>query len=449
MTNNNVLLTLSGQLVPSKGPAGPLYVDPDTGHDANPGTAAAPFATVKKALETYFPFGDEGGWDSPREIVVGGSKLVERIHKPFHKGPAPLIIRGALTNHGTYVPDGGPSGVTGEQGSFDFPVVEDLSGEDFSELFLTSSDPDVYGVAGRTQEAGVILSNSASAIRARFKNPGVLDAFSLASPNTLEVQEAVVEWQPEPLPAGTFGPTPPLITNDGGPLLVEGFKLDGGDPGDYLYDTSLVDDRGGQAPLGGLPQTTFHMCTLTGFRRLLQNVKGAWLNSCVVNIDDSIVTTGVQWFEVTRGLVISSGGEWQINNCGEVTLEAVHVSRTAGVTNKVQVNDTTSFVLGWSDFRTEMDLILKGTAFALISNSFEQMSNSAVRLRDGSIGRASDTIGSAGNTNYGIEVGDHSKLEKIGTGNTLTGSNGDLKVGTTAHTWGGGDLVDETAVYRG
>lgn len=454
---------------------GTLYVNHDTGSNSNDGTSLAPLATIQEAVNRFLPLAAGiQNWDygDDRTIMVqdpgnANSNFEESIVIPPHAGLGILYIIGEETTlAGTTTLTSGSvfQAISGYEVRHNLyfqlpvsPAFDDVPAWDDAGFWVPGSFTNTDPFARQLEylphvelQAGPSGGNIASVVAL---DPNSWTAFEFPNSTSVSLVAPVTTWQPGPADATNGFLAAPCITNQGSPLIVQGFNFTAREDTDQFLQGSVLHNTGGPTAY----QTS-------------DTVGTVWISRCI--LDESPVN-GTGFYELFSGFGISVSAIIKAYTAGFITRNAEVTfvnTRMDGVDDFKQSTLSLwgidiSGVGGWSfddctienmyvDLRG--NLVLTRTDVTINALTVESAGVSpAVRverkseLRLNSVG--SRLAGTTGNTGVGMIVQEMSQVVWSGSivSATLSGSSGDLQVGgNAARAWTAGDETETTTLAR-
>jgi len=415
-----------------------LYVDIVAGFDGYDGTVSSPLKTIQEAIYRFFPpYSPAQFLDSSdlREIILvytpGMPSIQEQVVKPLHKGGAVLYIRAQHRVEASVVQSGSLALETGHQSlrRINFTTAPFVGNTLQDGYFVLPTDPTVGGALVPTvaTEISAIVNNGDGYVLAPFSNPEIQDAFGFTNASTLDIVQPQIEWDSPTTNVGNGAVVSPLITNQGGGLIIQGFIFDrSGDPSSHDRQT-LVLDHGTEATGSN---TSMILCRFANLFSIADTSSSLMISSSYMDMGtNSIQLNQVRDLTIARCHLTGPAGELQVRYSDLVNINSSYISRYAGITNKVQIIQCRNCDVSGIDFRTDVNLIMNGSGGSVQNCTFEGMGSSCITVDDKSHIVINSVTGSAGNTSHGVEVGDFASVRILGS--TVTGTLGDIRVGSS------------------
>ncbi len=440
-----------------------LYVDPVLGDDANSGLDASnAFLTIQRAVDlfkgssnTHWLFGDDR---TINVIGADGVVMTESIVIPSHAGMGALIIKGQETTvESDLVIAGTPFNSIA---SYEVRQTLNLTGAGLTpstyqyDAFVIPQASLADGVFDATFDCLPIIDNAASSLTVVSLDPGTYSAFSYPSGSLCDIVKPNITWKPENSSAFSYINIPGIVCM-GGPLIIEGFRLEpaevGGNYGSFIQTVAT----GAENSLGSSVVMTRNI-TKGGFAKNVQG-EGVAFNGNIIDDPGAFIT-----FSNVRDLTINNlaarTGILVIER-GAACIYGIDLLQTAATVGGLRIR-ALDFGLVFADIRasagTTQFVATISKDFNIAALSVEDAgANAAISLFSGNCSlklatNATRLNGTANNTGVGMDVTEGAWAEGSNeTSITLSGSSGDMKVGALpSRDWATGSQTDPEELAR-
>jgi len=424
-----------------------IYVNHTSGNDGYAGTISEPVGTIQEAVNRFKPL-DRGvqAWDlnDDRTIIVqdpgGTSTFDEEIVIPPHAGEGALVIKAEYhAEFSGLVESGSPpfSAISGfevrQRLSF---TTSPLTPSTLGDGYIIIPDANLLGEPySFSWDYLPIVDNAAGTCDVVAIDPGIWTAYSHGNGTEVSIVRPIVTWRP---PSNSFFYPNSCIRNMGGSLIVEGFVFENssssstnyiisntGYAGDILYGGKvhirgcIVNNNGSGAGF----QTLFNGDSISACGIIIKS-KGAYTthskNLSMVNCRD-VIPSGVFYRNILNSTALALYG---------LDLDATNAT-SAGLSFE-GCNQVDYLML---DIRGSGLYLYKTNTVQIWAMSCEDSGTSPcidiAELSSAYLVEDNRVVGSSGNTGYGIRLrGINSSLYMVYTSSTISGSSGDIKVGS-------------------
>lgn len=440
--------TTPGNLPPVEGTD--FWVDPVAGNDfTGNGTEDNPWKTIQHAINVIvgpIPRYWELGEDKTIHVkyTEGMDPIREHIVKPAHAGEGALVIQAEAEIVHTGLTSGSFSAIAGYEVRHQLALTaagltpNTLQDDAFVKLQDESSVP---SISDASFETFPIVDNGANSLDVVAVDPGVRTGFYHAPAALLDVTRAQVPWKGADTAAFLYA-NGCMFTNLGGPAYIKDFDIEAGDA---QVKPQLCNDLG-HGDVYTSPGTSFVRCNIHGFWNAAVGPGPIQFAACLFD------------YPTPGGILVVSSKNVDIVNCRMHTNYNAIQTRSVdnALFNGFDCNATISFFNNtrgsiYADVRSGRVTVTTHSYAAIPAltvesaggaGAIQSLNHGSVYMQDGS-----RIHGSTGNNDVGLEIGDLSKAQvSTNPGSaTLTGTNGNVKVGAkAAQNWGAGADYDAT-----
>jgi len=422
-----------------------LYVDIVAGSDGYDGTVGSPLKTIQEAVYRHIPpYAPAPYWSSSvvKRIIVkytsGMPILQENVIKPPHTGAGLFIIEGEMHVESNLVQSGATTTVAGYQGRNRVAFTTSPLTPSSLDGYFAEPVPDV--IFGSTElfsylEHFCIIDNAAGSIDLAAGKIGSVDGFGYGDTSVIRIVRPQINWAQPDLDPTDIGAYTSAFINQGGTTLIKGFIY----TPTNLFDSFITSDGAKPIFIGGFA-TYIDQCTLIEPHYFSGKVNSLLINSCYIQSADS--SNGAFRFysgdtvHMERCHAQLTQSEVNFDQLQQARARFCYFERISGISTHIRYVNCPATTLQNCDFRGGVNLQLHAAGGSAQNCTFEGVLNPAIEILERADISLTGCTGATGNTKWGVLVGESSYVKDL-SGNTVTGSLGDLRIGgAPTITWG-------------